>query len=181
MRKAVFNTFLLVVAGLSAIILTSCESEEGGTSEKDLYGSWTLDDVEFSNINVGGLDIVLFLEVTFDYSQTDAETALAIISADIDSSLSILSGTVTFNEDNTYKVMLTDEIDEGTWFLSTEGKTLSMQSNEPGEPGEDLIIENVSPGMLVLILESEEGEADFDGDDIEETTLNFEVRLTFSR
>lgn len=175
MKKSAFKTFTLLSAMMFALVLNSCESDEGNQFENNLYGTWTLDKMEVSNVEIGGVNVIQVLQTTFGYTLAEAEGVLDSIFSDLGEGFSEVSGTLSFNEDYTYVASLSDEGEEGEWSLSSDGKILSLLSEEP----EELEIESLTASQLVILDDVEEAKADLDDDGMEETDVTFTVRFTF--
>ena len=86
-------------------------------------------------------------------------------------------GNITFNKDNTYESSFDGDIETGTWTLSSDGMTMTL------DPVDDdilmLDVVTLNSNTLIIALTETENE-DFDGDGTEET-LTITVQISFTK
>lgn len=167
-----------------AFVFFSCGSDEGNPFENDLYGTWTFDKFEYE-IKIGDMDIIQFLQTTYGYSEAQAEEFRDLFISEefwLDTPED-MAGTVSFNTDYTYVASFSDEdeIEEGEWSLSADGKILTLQQSEnPDDSSDELEISSLSADMLVLTIDTEEMEGEFN-DDGEATEMTLKVNMVFKK
>jgi hypothetical protein len=167
---------LPVLIFLSALIIfsVSCKKEdEEEKASNDLHGTWTFKETNV-DLSVGGVDLVDYLVNTMGYSATEAQFMVDFYVNAMESSN---QGTITFNDDNTYKYVDGQGEENGTWSITNDGNTLTMVYD--GET-DNLTILSLSSSSLKLRLPPETESVDMDGDDVEETdiTVVMEISLT---
>ena len=169
----------LIVMSLSILLFTSCETDEGEKVQSDLIGTWTIDESTV-DMTIGGVSLVTFLMNTYQASEAEAKAFADIIMAEFESEI---SGTITFNGDNTYQAKMGDEVENGTWSVSSDGNTLTITGvDDDGTTySDDLIIVSVSSSMLVVSPPAETEDIDLDDDGVNETTMQIALELTLTK
>jgi len=159
----------VLMFSLALVILTQCGGDdEGDTNENDLIGTWTVSAVTFES-DIGGQTITQF----FMDAGLDEATAQALADAFEEG----FDGNITFNKDNTYESSFDGDIETGTWTLSSDGMTMTL------DPVDDdilmLDVVTLNSNTLIIALTETENE-DFDGDGTEET-LTITVQISFDK
>jgi hypothetical protein len=170
------KTFLLVLMTFSLVYFSSCESDDnnGGGKGSDLIGKWTIDDSEVS-VTVEGVDFVTYLVESMGMTQEQAEMIAGFMTGGTGSAP---TGTITFNEDGTYSAMVDGDAESGTWSLSSDGKVLTISgTDEDGSYSDELMVESLTSSKLVLVLAEETEDVDMDDDGVDETTLEYNMKL----
>jgi len=176
MKNFNFKSTLFFVLMVSLVVTTSCGEFDGVDDEADLYGTWTIDETS-ADVTVGGVDIVTMMVTTMGMVEADAQAKVDSMMTDM---LSSITGTITFNEDNTYEILVTGEsADNGTWSVSTDGITLTMV--EADMDSDNMTIVDLTKDSLILRMEAEEEDVDLDGDQEEETTMQFVLEIQLSK
>jgi hypothetical protein len=174
------KTFLLLLIGFSLVIFSSCETDDnnGGDNGSGLVGKWTIDDSEAS-VTVGGVDFLTYLVNTMGIPQEQAEMIAGYMTG---SSGAASTGTITFNEDGTYTAMVDGDSESGNWSLSSDGKVLTITgTDDDGSYSDELIVESLTSSKLVLVLPIESEDVDMDDDGVNETTLDYSMKLILVR
>jgi hypothetical protein len=177
--KTFIKPIFLIAISFSLVFFNSCETDDDEQVKSDLIGTWTIDDSDVE-IKVGGVDLVDYLIEMFDIPQEQAQDIADLLSGDYGD---VEASTITFNEDNTYQVNFGDGVENGTWSVSSDGKTLTItEVNDDGEDYVDnLTITSLTSSMLVLTLPTETEEIDLDEDGINETTMEISVVITLTK
>ena len=177
--KTFIKPIFLIAISFSLVFFNSCETDDDEQVKSDLIGTWTIDDSDVE-IKVGGVDLVDYLMEMFDIPQEHAQDFADLFSDDYGS---VDAGTITFKEDNTYQVNFGDDVENGTWSVSSDGKTLTItETDGDGEVYVDnLTITSLTSSMLVLTLPTETEEIDLDEDGVNETTMEISVVITLTK
>ena len=175
--KSLNKTLFLILMSLSLVFFNSCEKDEGTKASSDLIGTWNIDNSTVS-VTVGGVDLVTYLMDAMELTQEEAEF-MAGFFTDFGS----MSGTVTFNDDNTYQAkMVGEEVENGTWSISSDGKTLSLkESGDSEDSADNLTIITLTPSNLVIALPAESEMVDLDDDGTDETQMDISIELRLSK
>lgn len=164
-----------MVAVLFLLSMNSCDMI-GGNDESDLYGTWSIDGISV-DVTVDGTDIVEVMVNNFDYDPAVAEAMLDTLVWELEDDI---SGTLTFNEDMTYTINVSDDSPEtGTWTLSEDGSTLTLVDSDMDS--DVLMISKLTASSLIIKLQDEDEDVDLDGDDQEESTMIISVEVTLSK
>ena len=172
--------FLLIIGFISTfIVFTGCKDDDGNggtpTPADNLIGTWTVTNADITAmvgnqsltdffINVGGLD-----PASAALAYTLFETFF----------LAELNGSITFKNDNTYLSNFGGSPDDGTWSLSSDGKTLTLDAGTVDEIVIDVISLTSNSANMVIsqsILE------DLDDDPLTpDVPIDVEANMTLSK
>jgi hypothetical protein len=109
------------VALLSVLILVwSCDKESDPTPKDLIVGNWTVTTFDV-DIKVGSLSLFDFLK-SFGY--TDAEAQLEV--SQLENSMEINGQSFNIKSDGTYSTTSQGVTENGTWELSSDGKTFTV-------------------------------------------------------
>lgn len=167
MRPQTSRTLLWM--GFLFLVLTACKDDEDEvTPSERITGEWEIQssDVE---VSINDQDYITFIQQADNLSDEEKNQAIQEIQLQIQLITQYLNqtlgSTITFNANNTYEE---GGGDTGTWSLSTDGNTLTM---DPDNSQEDLVFEvqTLTNTSLILLYEEEiQDDLDMDG---EEDTL----------
>ncbi len=125
--------------------LASCDDDGDGDNESGtadlLVGTWNTSDVDI-DATVDNQSFIDYLVDEFDFTQEQAEFYYDLFISELESEI---TGTLKFNSDNTYESNFDDEIDNGTWSLSSDEKTLTLND---GSENIVLTINSISSNTL---------------------------------
>jgi hypothetical protein len=171
-----FSKAFLILLSFSLLVFTGCEKDEADKTKSDLIGTWTIKSVNV-DAKVGELDFATYLMNVLELPQAQAQGLAQLLLAE-----AAPSGTITINEDNTYSTNIDGETENGTWSLSSDGKTLTVTTTDDGITiSDDLIIKSLTASELVLTVPGETMDVDLDDDGIEETSLSILMELVLSK
>lgn len=175
MKNTLSKLALIFILGFLVVLVPSCKKDDN-TPKSEIIGTWNFLEPEVI-ITVGGIDMLQYL-MSLGLSAEEAQAALDQFAAEFASDI---NGTIAFNEDNTYHVSLMDsgDDDDGTWSITNNGKTLTLDSQ--GSDEDNLSIITLTTNSLILGLPLITEKVDFDDDGVDETTLNIEVQLNLSK
>ena len=156
---------------LALLILTQCGGDdEGDSNVDDLIGTWTASSVTFE-FDIGGQTLTQFFQDAFGISEADAQLLVDAFEQGFD-------GTIQFKEDNTYDSSFDGDIETGTWTLSSDAMTLTL---DPDLEDDNTVFNVVTLNSSTLIISLTETEMeDFDGGGTEET-LTITLELSFDK
>jgi len=182
MKNSLLKFSLVLTISIALISFSSCKKDDQDNNNNNntsinssnLTGTWTMSSSEV-DMKAGGMNIIDYMVNTLGYSQQQAQTINDFMMTSFKNSF---TGTVTFNSDNTYFVDTPEDDENGTWALSGDGKTLTLTHDEGTD---NLSVVSYNSNTLVLDLPTETEMVDFDGDDIEETNVTMDVRLTLTK
>lgn len=163
-----------MLAGFTVLLAPSCSKDEAADVASDLVGTWNITDVTVS-ITANDKDLIAYLVEDFGY---DMVTANFLNDMFLDEMAGDISGTITFNKDNTYKVVTPDSEENGTWSVSDDGKKLTI--TETGYDPDVMTIVSLTSSTLIIGLPVETEMVDLDDVEGDETTLavSMEMKLT---
>ena len=124
MKKTILKQSRLLVM-LFVLLSWACSNDDDVveiTTAEKLIGTWTTSDVNVA-ASVGGQSITDYLVDVVGLSPTEAAAQNAIFEALL---VSELTGSLTFNADNTYTTNFGGDTGGGTWSLSSDEKTLTL-------------------------------------------------------
>ena len=124
--------FLLLFGALSFFVfITSCNNDDEKVANADLIGLWTIDEVN-ADATIGGQSITDYFIDVLGASEIEAGIAAAFIESIIQATFSG-TGTIEFKDNNTYISNIGGEIDDGTWSVSSDGKTVTLDGGTVDE------------------------------------------------
>ena len=115
---------------IALLLIAGC-SDDGDelTPEQKLVGTWTFTDNEIDTF-VGTQSLTDFIIDLLDLTPLEAAAVVAIYENELSSAL---VGTITFNSDKTYSSTIGGDPDTGTWELSANGSTLTLDKGTSDE------------------------------------------------
>lgn len=177
MKKLLSHLKLLLFIGAFIIVFTGCKDEENGGSPEvnNLLGTWTVDNVDISAM-VGGQSLTDWFINVGGLSAENAAIAYAIFETFL---LAEVSGSITFKDDNTYVSSFGGSPDDGTWSLSSDGKTLTLDAGTVDEVQINVISLTNSTAHMVFAQQILE---DLDDDPLTpDVPIDVEADMTLSK
>jgi len=175
--KTLSKASLLILMSLSLGFLTSCEKDEGEKASSDLIGTWTIQESSM-DVTIDGVDLVAYLMTALGIPEAQAKVFADLFLAS-EGGMSP-TGTITIKDDNTYTANMDGEVENGTWAVSSDGKTLTISGTDEYGPYSDVLtIVSLSSSQLVLTI-TEDSEEDLDDDGVDET-LDIVITLTLTK
>lgn len=164
--KWIKGIVLVLVTGL---IFASCSKESN--PEEDILGTWTVEDVDFE-ATIGTKSLLQYYMDEFGMTEPQALAVMAAFDAALSEQF---TGTIEIMADNTYTATMGDESDTGTWSLSSDYKTLTLDSDTDETIVLDII--SLTSAKAVMGMEEEISE-DLNDDDVpEDISVTVEMSL----
>jgi hypothetical protein len=132
MRKIQSNLKSPFLFGVLFIfVTTSCGlfEKEAEINTAELVGVWEVTDADVVP-EIGGLPIKNYFTDVLGMSGLEAEAFAAIYNTFLKDSF---GGTIEFKDDNTYIFSIADEVDDGSWALSSEGNKIIIDGGTSDE------------------------------------------------
>jgi len=148
-----------ILLGLTFLTLTSCDKDNdtnGNGSSDELIGKWTITSSTYE-ITVNGDNIIQYLMEAMGLTETEAEEFAEFFFSDMGA-----TGTIEFKSDGTYVAISDGETDEGTWVLSSDNKTLTMDKGTEYEAA-IAVISLTSTKAVMEFTQTETDDLDEDG------------------
>ncbi len=166
--KTNFGLFrILTLVILTGSLLPSCKKSE--TPTKDIVGTWTSGTITYTAM-VGNEPLNQWLLNDSGLSTVEAQTYAAIFDQ---ATQHALAGTIEVKKDGTYTSTLGGSSDSGTWSMSSDGKTLTVDSNSQA-PVTLNVVELTSNKLHVTFVETDNSDLNGDGTD-EAITINADI------
>ena len=143
------------------------------TTEEMLVGTWTTSTSTITTM-VGDKSLTDYLIEDLGQSETDAANVVAVIEGEL---ADAVDGSLTLNADNTYSSQFAGDPDSGTWSLSTDETTLTLND---GIESANLTVNLVTETVLDVTIEDTISQ-DLDDDELtpeEEIEVAADVTLT---
>lgn len=172
-NKVLYPAILAIFCGIMCVFV-SCNKDDEEPRPADLIlGKWTVSsadmDLMFDNKN-----LVQYLVDELGLSQNEA---IAFNNLLEDALLEFFVGTIDFKQDHTYTINMGGETDSGTWNLSADGKTLTMDA----ETIDETIATIISLDSSTLKIEmSQHAEEDLDEDGTTEQLI-MKITMTLNK
>lgn len=174
MKNPLLTLALFFSICLTLIITPSCNKDEEEKATNNLLGTWTIGTTS-ADLSVDGEDLVTYMTTNFDYTEQSAQFLVNIFTGALESEN---QGTITFNDDNTYRLVNSDGTEDGTWSIHNDGNTLTLvYENET----DNLTILSLSASNLKLRIPTETEDIDLDDDGDNETTVDINMELNLSK
>ena len=159
-----------LMLSLALLFLTQCGDDEGDIKVDNLPGTWTVSEVTFEF----DPSLAQFFQ-DLGLEPADAQAAADAFEDDFEEGF---EGTFEFREDNTYESSFADGNESGTWTLSSDGLTLTL--NPDLDTDDNVVLEVITLNSSTLKVSQTESESDdFNGDGTEETlTITTVITLT---
>ena len=174
MKKFLFNLSFLAIIGTLLVFYAGCNGDENGDEEvSDLVGFWTVSDIEI-DLSVGGQSLLDLLMNVGGLSEEEANLIIADIESQVMDEIGG-TGTIEIRSDGTYISNFGGTSDDGTWNLSSDEKTLTLDAGTIDE-----IVLNVSSltSNMLIITQTEITEEDFEGIPVE---ILMEITMTLTK
>lgn len=171
--------FLLLIGFISTFsVFTGCKDDDGngGTPSPadNLIGTWTVDNADLT-LMVGNQSLSDFL-IDAGASQAEAELVIALFEAFL---LAEVTGSITFKNDNTYISNFGGSPDDGTWNLSADGKTLTLDAGTVDEIVIDVVSLTSTTANMIM---SQTIMQDLDDDPLTpDVPIDVEANMTLSK
>ena len=162
------NFILIIITGL---IFTACSKDS--TPEEDLIGTWTVESATFTAM-IGSKTLTQYFIDEMGLTAVEAQQFTAIFNAMMEQTF---TGTIQFKSDNTYTSNLGGDADNGTWSLTVDGKTLTIDSSTDDPITLD-IIELTSEKCKLEMLQSISEDLNDDGTP---ETITVTINATFTK
>ncbi len=172
--KTMRNLIWLFIFG--TFLITGCNNDDEPVNNGaiDLVGEWTATNVSVS-MTVDGTPLAQWLQEAMDLSDAEAQEYADLFAEE----MSGMTGTITFNEDNTYTAHFGDDPEEsGTWEFINNNQTLILTEGDDDSPMELNVITLTETTLKVGIEEVESEDMNDDGTK-EDLVINME--LTFEK
>ena len=129
-----------------ALVFAACKDEESLTVEQALVGTWTISQANIE-MSVGALSLSDYLVNELDFTPAEASALVSSIETEL---LTELSGSITFNSDDTYTSNIGGNPDSGTWDYSAFYEVILL---DPGTSDAfELSILSIAKSNLVINL-----------------------------
>jgi hypothetical protein len=177
MKKMTPNLRLPVLIGALFILLAGCSSDDGTPAPvSDLVGgTWTVSNVDLV-YTVGAQSLKDYLVNVEGYTPAEADFAIAFLEVLL---LDELDGTISFNANNTYNSNFGGSPDDGTWSLSADGKTLTLDAGTIDE--EVVTINSLTSSNCNLTISMDELEDVDDDPSTPDVLIKIEATLTLTK
>ncbi len=158
---------ILIMVILTGSLLSACKKDE--SSPKNIVGTWTAGTVTYTTM-VGDKTLNQYLIDNLGLSSVEAQLYAAIFDQTTKQSL---SGTIQIKSDGTYTSTLGGSNDTGTWSLSPDGKTLTIDSDNDS-PVILNVVDLTSTKLHVTFTETDSEDLNEDGTP-ETLTVNADI------
>ncbi len=162
------NLTLVIFAG---IILSSCKKDE--TSSNDIVGTWTSGTATYT-ATVGDKSLNQYLMDDLGLTTFEAQAYEAAFNQFTQQSL---AGSIELKKDGSYTSTLGGSNDSGTWSLSDNGKTLTIDSDTDA-PLTFNVVSLTSDKLHVTYTETQSEDLNEDGTP---ETVTIDIDLTFNK
>lgn len=160
---------IILVTGM---FFTSCNKDDKDPGS-NLVGNWTTQTSTF-NAKVGDKTLNQYFTDVMGLSASDAQLYTNLFNVTLQQNF---TGTIQFKSDNTYTSTLGGKSDNGTWNMSSDGKTLTIDPANDDPVTFDVV--KLTSNQLQLHV-SETGSDDLNGDNTPEN-ITVDVDLTFTK
>lgn len=170
--KVIYQISLVSTLLLMCTFFSCDNNDDDPKASSDLIGTWT---VESSSVDmiIGDQSIIEFLMEMLSITQEEAEQFAGFYLEDYGE----FEGTITFKDDNTYVADFGDGIDTGTWKLSSDSKTLTLDQGTDDEAAVNVITLNSTKLEIEI---SEESMEDIDEDGIDDE-ISIKITMTLKK
>ena len=174
MKKLLVNLSFLALIGTLFVFFAGCNGDENGDEEvSDLVGFWTVSNIEI-DLSVGGQSLLDLLMTVGGLSEEEANLIIADIESEVMDEIGG-TGTIEIRSDGTYISNFGGTSDDGTWDLSSDEKTLTLDAGTIDEIVLD--VTSVTSNMLI-VTQTETTEEDFEGIPVE---ILMEITMTLTK
>ncbi len=178
MEKKLRRFFIVLFLGLSVGLMTSCTKDNNGdVNSANLVGKWTVSS-QTIDITINDQPIMDYLTGTMGLTQ---DLAQSFSDAMTSSEGGTPTGYVEIKDDGTYSSTMGLDAgapaETGTWELSSDGKTLTLDKGTENEGTAE--ITTLTSSKLVMIVSDEQSQ-DINQDGTDET-LKFSITLEMTK
>lgn len=132
MEKLLSNFKILLLIGMLSFVYSGCSDDNNGGNPSpadNLIGTWTVDNVNITAM-VGNQSLTDFFINEGGLTEEQAALAYTLFETFLKAEV---TGSITFKDDNTYVSSFGGSPDDGTWNLSSDGKTLTLDAGTVDE------------------------------------------------
>ena len=172
MKMKLLNLRIFILVLMAGLILQACTKEDEDKPSDLIVGTWTATTPTIA-ITVNSQTLVQYY-TSEGLSTADAQAAAAMVNAMVAQGF---TGTLQVKSDGTYVANFGGEADAGTWSLSEDGKTLTIDSNTDVAMTIS-IVELTSSKLSLQTTETESADLNDDGT---EETMTMNITLNFSK
>jgi len=176
--RQAFVTVCLLCAMTVTCFFSSCNNDDENTPSDLLIGEWTFSTATME-LSIDGKTLVQYLMDEGELTEAEAEIYADLIFGMVEDEF-VLESTVviTIKSNGTY--LITDPSsgnDDGTWELSGDGKTLTLDKGTVDEMVFDIV--SLTSSTLVII-SNQEVEDDLNDDSVNET-MAISIEMTLNK
>jgi len=172
MKKISINIRIICIVLVAVLAVTSCK-KDSSSAVTLAGGTWTAGTPTFTAM-VGTKTLTQYYTDVMGLTTAQAAQYAAIVNLALAQSF---TGTIQFKSDNTYTATLGGTPDHGTWSLSADGKTLTIDSSTD-VPVTANILELTSNKLSVSITDTTSDDLNSDGTP---ETITVNVTIPFTR
>jgi len=161
----------IILVLFTGLVFTSCSKDSD--PEEDILGTWAFGDVDFE-ATVGTKTLLQYYMDEFGMTEIQAQAVMAAFNAAL---VQQFTGTVEIRADKTYTATMGDETDTGTWSLSSDYKTLTLDSDSD----ETIILDIISLSSSRAVMgTTQEISEDLNDDEVPED-ISVTIELTLDK
>jgi len=149
MKKFFVNPVIVLTLIASMFFVSSCDLG-GEIDQADLIGTWNMGDTSV-DAKVGPVSLKQALKVALQLPDEAIDLLVDELMSDFSE---IETGTITFNEDNSYALVQGDLGEQGTWELNEDKLHMILAGETMDE--DPLIVRSLSSSAAVVAWEEEE-------------------------
>ncbi len=165
------NPSILPAILIAGMIFTSCTKKQN--AQDDLIGTWNTGNISYT-AKVGNMDLSQYLTTVLAVP----EAVLQIYMTQVDQAIKqSVTGKIQINSDNTYSSTLGGNSDNGSWSLSSDGKTLTINSSSKGQMTFSIV--NLSASTLELQM-TQSDSVDLSGNN-NPITIDFDIDASLTK
>lgn len=148
MERRLSNLKILLFIAILTFVFTGCSDDDNGGNPSpadNLIGTWTVDNVDITAM-VGNQSLTDFFINEGGLTEQEAALAYTLFETFL---MAEVTGSITFKDDNTYVSNFGGSPDDGTWSLSSDGKTLTLDAGTVDEVEIEVVsLTNSTANML---------------------------------
>ena len=133
MKAKFFNLRNLIPVIITGLILSSCSKDS--TTTNDLIGTWNTQSSTFT-ATINGKTLTQYFMDDMGLTADEAQLAIGMFNTQMQQTF---TGTIQMKSDNTYTSTMGGTTDTGTWSLSSDGKTITLDAGTEGSTILDVI------------------------------------------
>lgn len=171
MKVTFFNLRNFMPLIITGLIFSSCSKDS--TPADDLVGTWSIESAAFTAM-VGSKTLTQYLIDELDLTATEAQQFTDVFNQQMQQSF---TGTFQMKSDNTYSSTMGGTPDTGTWSLSSDNKTLTIDSNTDSP----VILDVIELTSSKLHLRGTDSQSEDLNDDSIPETIDITIDLIFTK